>query len=61
MVGVDAEDWVDDLGRSVLEHRMWHRVVQSCPVSECMGPDVGAEEVLAVDVWWQRHWRVWSV
>ena len=49
MVGVDAEGWVDDSGRSILEHRVWCRVVQSCPVDECMGPDVGAEEVLAVD------------
>ena len=49
MVGVDIEVWVDDSGRSVLEHCVWYRVVQSCQVSECMGPDFGAEEVLAVD------------
>ncbi len=49
MVGVDIEVWVDNPGRGVFEHYVWYRVVQSCRVSECMGPDVGAEKVLAVD------------
>ena len=49
MVGVDAEVWVDDPDRGILEHRVWDSVVQSCPVSECVGPDIGAEKVLAVN------------
>jgi hypothetical protein len=49
VVGVNVEVGVDDPGRGVLEYRVWYGVVQAGPMSEGVGPDVGAEKVLAMD------------